>query len=236
MFYKLKSSYYGEIRREMKSVGTFCHVCKREITKPRHEGLSCLAGGFIHEMEPKRKKILQRWPMVIGSLYTLMFHQDLVTAIMKSSITGVHFHEALPIEGKVNDYLPPAPKYYVVEAVGNAEFILSPKDFKTLDCICKLDRLELGPLNSPLVLNKKSWDGSDFFKITNYYNYAYMTFVTKDVIDLLIENDWINEFSVGDDILPGRRIMDFSEGWYERTLLELQEKFPNYRVMDDEKS
>ena len=174
--------------------------------------------------------------MAIGSFCTLMLHQDLVEAIGRSSLTGVRFHETPPIEGKVNDYLPLAPKYYVVEAIGKTEFVPSPEEFQTLDCICQMDRLKFSPLNSPIVINKKTWAESDFFKVTNYFNYKYMTFITKNVIDLLIENDWINEFSIGDDILPGRRIMDFSEGWHERTLLELQEKFPNYRVMDDENS
>ena len=234
MFFRLKSSYPGSIRNEIKSVDAFCHICKRELCQPKYQGPSCLADSFIHEMEPNRRKLLKRWPMAIGSLYTLMLHQDLVEIISKSTLAGIRFHETPPIEGKVNDYLPSAPKYYVVEPTGNAEFIPSPEDFRNLDCICKLDRLELGPVNSPLVIKKRTWNGADFFKVTNYFNYDHMIFVTKNVIDLLIENDWVSEFSIGDHILPGKKVKDFSEGWYERTLLELQDEFPNYRVMDDE--
>ena len=235
MFFRLRSSYSGYIKNDLKSVGVYCHVCKAELCQPKYQGPSCLADGFIHEMEPNRRKILKRWPMGIGSFHVLMLHQDLVEAIMKSSLRGVRFYEVPPIDGKVNDYLPPAPKYYVVEPTGHTEFIPSHEDFKTLDCICKLDRLKLGPVGAPLVINERTWDGSDFFKLTNYHNYAFMLFVTKDFIDLLIENDWVNDFSIGDHILPGIKVKDFSGGWYERTLLELQEKFPNYRVMDDEK-
>ena len=236
MFFQLRSAYPGYIRNELKSADLFCQVCKREIVVPKYQSPSCHANGFIHEMEPNRRKILKRWPMSISSLYTLMLHQDLVEAIERSSLTGVCFHKTPPIEGKVNDYLPPTPMYYVVEAVGKAKFFPSPEDFKTLDCICKLEALHFGAIQSPLAIKNKSWDGSDFFKTTNHFGYVCMTFVTKNVIDLLIENNWIDEFSIGDHILPGIQVKDFSKGWYERTLLELQDKFPNYRVMDDEKS
>ena len=175
--------------------------------------------------------------MSIGSFRTLILHQDLVEAIAQSSLTGVRFHETTPIEGKVNQYLSqPAPKYYIVEATGDSEFIPLPEEFKILECICELEHLNFGSLKSPLIIKKNTWNGSDFFKLTNFYNYAYMTFVTKNVVDLIVEKGWENEFWLGDPILPGIFNRDFSEGWYERTLADLQKKFPNYRVLDDEKS
>ena len=67
MIFQLRSAYPGDIRNELKSADLFCQVRKREIVAPKYQSPSCHANGLIHETEPNRRKILERWPMAISS-------------------------------------------------------------------------------------------------------------------------------------------------------------------------
>jgi hypothetical protein len=52
------------------------------------------------------------------------------------------------------------------------------------------------------------------------------------VINILVENNWVDDFQIGDRALPGMRITEFGEAWYENALAQLKRSFPESALFE----
>jgi hypothetical protein len=229
MNFVLRSAYYANILNESE-YSSFCQSCKTSAAVPKYENCIFHAEKFTHFLQKPNAKGLNRWPMSIGSFKSLLLHEDVV-AKLAVEIEGVNFHRVMSISGKILDTLKNPPVYYKVEPLGYKESILSPDEFSFSECACglQISQKTFGEFRAPFKLKKVLQVGEDFFKIKHF---EFWVCVTKKVIDVLVRNNWTEDFRIGERALPGIKITEFGETWYEDALQQLKISFPESIILE----
>lgn len=228
MFFTLSSVCWCDIRNEETS-DQFCSSCIRHISKSNYSDVYVVADKLLHAMDRPNAKGLSYWPMSLRSFRSLLLHEEVVNELVKNNITGANFHKIARIEGKILHDLPPPPNYYMVEPLKLFDFDPSLDEFEILDCGCGAQQKVFGDFKNPFQLKENSWDGSDIFSINNI-NYRSWVCVSKNVVDVLLKNEWKSQFWVGSSAFPGITIKDFSDTCYEDTLKQLRITFADSTI------
>lgn len=230
MFFQLYSVYPCYIMNEFRSLPR-CKVCGRDFEIPNYTGVRLRADKIIHQLKKPSSKGLNRWPMSLGSFQSILLHEDVVNEFEANKIQGVKYHPIAGIEGKVLYDLPPPPIYYKVEPLKNTNFFPSLEEFDLIDCTCGVvpQQKVFGDYKSPFQIDENLIRGQDFFSVLPG---GFWTCVNRKIINLLIQNQWTDEFEIGSRALPGTRIREFGARWYEDTLLKLKTCFPSTIIPD----
>ena len=230
MFFTLSSICWCNIRNEEIS-DQFCSSCKRHISRSNYTDVYVVADKLLHAMDRPNAKSLDYWPMSLRSFRSILLHEKVVKELVENNITGAIFHKILRIEGKILDHLPPPPDYYMIEPLNFFDFDPSLEEFEILKCGCGAQQKMFGDYKKPFQLKENSWDGSDIFSINNV-NYSSWICVSRNVVDVLLKNEWKSQFWFGSRAFPGITIKDFSDTWYEDTLGQLRIKFPDLNLSE----
>jgi hypothetical protein len=222
MYFKLQSAYRVIIRNE-NGPGEKCHYCGRYFSSQKYVSNSIITNKLRHAYQAKNSKLVNHWPMSLDGGNSLFIHEKVAATLVEEKVTGLDIHKVVSISGEMLDRLPCPPTYYRVEPLGKTYFVPSPDEFEIGSCICMTQKKEFCDFKSPFVISQEIPLSEDFFKV---YPYQFFTCVNRKVIEILIENEWVNDFIVGDRALPGMRIENFGETWYEDTLAQLKCSFP----------
>jgi hypothetical protein len=225
MFFLLNPVFWCDIRND-KVNDRFCASCKRSVSKANYEDVYMISDKFKHALDLPSAKGLDYWPMALRSFSSILLHEQVVKAFFDEEITGALFHKISRIEGKVLNDLGSPPDYYLIEPLNYYEFIPSPDEFDILVCGCGAQQKKFGEFKQPFELKKDSWNGSDIFSIKNV-NYRSWICITKNIVKVLLKNNWQNQFWIGSSAFPGMTIKYFNDSWYEDTREQIKVLFPN---------
>ena len=228
MYFQLRSLFQARIVNETLSC-QFCQNCKVYHSKPNYENIFFKADKLVNGYSPRNARCVETWPMSIGSIESLLLHQDVVLELNRSNIKGLKFHPITGIGGEVLKVLPPPPIYYKVEPIGYAEFEPSKEKFEFLSCICGIRPKYFGDFIEPFDIKLHPTDHLDCFYLKHY---LFWVCVTKSLIDVLVKNKWTDDFEIGSRALPGIQIREFGSTWYEDTLKQLRTSFPNSTILE----
>jgi hypothetical protein len=207
-----------------------CKICGRDSEVPNYQGIYFRADKFLHQLKRPNSKGLERWPMSLGSFHSLLLHENVVSAFRANDIQGANFHQIAGIQGRILDTLPPPPKYYKIEPLINTNFFPSLEEFDLTECQCGIipKQRVFGEYKAPFEIDESLILGKDIFSLLPG---GFWICVSKKVIDLLVKNQWTEEFEIGGRALPGIRVREFGLNWYEITLKHLRSSFPNSRIV-----
>jgi hypothetical protein len=228
MYFAIRSAFTAHICNETSHV-QFCSDCKVSISKPNYSKVYFRAERFKIPYHSKYSRNMKIWPMSIGSIHSFLLHEDVVSELKNNGVSGVAFHQIVHIGGEILQALPPPPKYYKVEPLGYAEFIPASEKFELLECPCGIRPKYAGDFKAPFEFEKRPAIKDDFFYLKNY---LFWVCVTKPVIDVLVKNNWTDYFQIGDRALPGMKITEFGETWYEDALKKLKISFPKSVILE----
>jgi hypothetical protein len=228
MYFKLESMFRADICNELID-DEFCHVCKAGKSKPNFQGVYFKADRLRHANATKQSDYAKSWPMTIGSSRSVLLHENIVSKLTEKNVSGVKFHPISGIVGEVLNRLPSAPTYYKVEPLGFLDFFPSLEKFEILSCVCEMRPRYAGDWKEPFEIKMDSSIPGDFLNLRYYSSWVC---VTKPVINVLVENNWVDDFQIGDLALPGMRIRDFGETWYEDALKQLRCSFPKSIILE----
>jgi hypothetical protein len=228
MYFKLESMFRADICNELIN-DKFCDICKVGKPKPNYKGVYFKADKLRHAYATKKSDCAKNWPMTIGSSCSLLLHENIVSELIKKNVNGVKFHPIAGIVGGVLNRLPSAPTYYKVEPLGFVDFFPSLEKFEILSCVCEMRPRYAGDWKEPFEIKKDSSIPGDFLNLRYYSSWIC---VTKVVINILVENNWVDDFQIGDRALPGMRITEFGEAWYENALAQLKRSFPESALFE----
>lgn len=228
MYFKLESMFIADVCNETLH-DKFCHVCGVEQSKPNYKDNYVKSNKLRHSYAKKTSEYAKTWPFSIGSLKSLLLREDVVGRLIEKKVSGVQFHKILGVVGDVLNTLPTPPSYYKVEPLGFMDFFPSLEKFEILSCTCGIRSKYAGDWKAPFEININTTTQDDFLKLRYY---AFWVSVTKQVVDILVENDWTNDFKIGDLALPGMRITEFGPDWFEYTLKRLRNSFPDTMILE----
>jgi hypothetical protein len=230
MFFQLYSVYPCYILNEFRSLAK-CEICRRDFEVQSYSNIHIRADKFLHRLQRPNAKGLKNWPLSLSSFNSLLLHEDVVRKLEESHIKGAKFHLVAGIHGKVLDNLPSAPSYYKVEALRAIEFSPSPEEFDMITCDCGIFPRQkiFGEYKEPFKIDKSLLRDIDVFSILPG---GFWTCVSKAFVDVLIENQWTQEFRIGSRAFPGMQIKEFGVNWHQETLNNLELLFPDFMFLE----
>jgi hypothetical protein len=87
MYFIIKSVYLCYIMNEFKSLPR-CKACGRDSATPNYSGVHFRADKFLHRLQRPNAKSLNRWPMSLGSIRSLLLHEDVVKQLIKDEVAS----------------------------------------------------------------------------------------------------------------------------------------------------
>jgi len=177
---------------------------------------------------------------MIGGQYHLIVQKVMAETMLDAGITGFKLHRPTRMCMKEQDVgkMPPIPDYYLLEPTGVVDFVVPEEEYEKPCAECGfLKPKRFGDPRKPFVFLEDTWDGSDIVRIRNHWQH--IMFFNRKVIDLFRMNGWHHQIAYGENakpyesvafggaMAPGMGIYNIdSDTWYEDTLAELREKYP----------
>jgi hypothetical protein len=228
MYFVLKSAYRVNVLHYTRSAEN-CPYCNRSLTSQNFVDNSVIIDRLRHALNSKNSRLKNQWPMSLDGGNSLIIHENVAEKLFEQKVKGLALHKVFSFGGEMLSKLPPPPPYYRVEPLGKTHFVPSPDEFEIGSCICMTHKKEICDFKSPFVISQNIPLSEDFFKV---YPYQFFTCVSRKVIEILIQNEWVNDFIIGDRALPGMRITQFGETWYEDALKHLRSSFPETMILE----